>query len=106
MGLILRRWVMVGAVGCGVLLVLPLAAQQNGSMLERGYLSDGRSVDLDSAVRQIRRETGGRVLQAETRNRDGRREHHVRIITERGKVKRYRVDAGSGEKLPRGGSKR
>lgn len=106
MVLILRRWILAGVVGCGLLLSLPLAAQQNGSAPGKGHLSDGRNVDLDSTVRQIRRETGGRILQAETRNRDGRREHHVRIITERGKVKRYRVDAGSGEKLPRGDRKR
>ncbi|MCW8906456.1 MAG: hypothetical protein OQL28_04340 [Sedimenticola sp.] len=98
----LQRWVTAGVICCSLLVALPLAAQQ--SARDRG--SRGGGVDLDSTVRQIRRETGGRVLQAETRDRNGQREHHVRIITDRGKVKRYRVDAGSGEKLPRGGNRR
>lgn len=98
----LRSWLMAGVVCCSFLVAPPLAAQQPPG--DRG--SRGGGVDLDSTVRQIRKETGGRVLQAETRDRDGHREHHVRIITDRGRVKRYRVDAGSGEKLPRGGNRR
>lgn len=99
-----QRWIKVGVFCCGLLMLLPLSAQQHRDRAAGGRGNSG--IDLDSTVRQIRKETGGRVLQAETRNRDGRREHHVRIITDRGKVKRYRVDAGSGETLPRGGNRR
>lgn len=99
----LQNWMRATALCCSLLVALPLSAQQQGR--DRGARGGG-GVDLDSTVRQIRRETGGRVLQAETRNRDGHSEHHVRIITERGRVKRYRIDAGSGEKLPRGGGRR
>ncbi|AKH22068.1 hypothetical protein AAY24_05295 [Sedimenticola thiotaurini] len=73
---------------------MPVAAQRYNASENR---TNERGVDLDSTVERIRRETGGRVLHAETRNNKGNREHRVRIITDRGEVKRYRVDAGSGK---------
>ncbi len=57
-------------------------------------------IDLDGSVNMIREQTGGRVLSAETRSRDGRAVHHIRVLTPRGKVKRFRLDAGTGERLP------
>ena len=82
------------------LLWAPLVGAQQSQSAGRG------GVGLDATVEQLRRETGGRVLHAETRRNQGRDEHHVRIITERGKVKRYRIDAGSGAPVPRDYNKR
>lgn len=96
------RWrKMAGLLLAGMVLSLPVAAQKyspsGGRSYERGDYNGRNGVSLDATVERIRRETGGRVLHAETRKNQGNREHRVRIITDRGEVKRYRVDAGSGK---------
>ena len=58
-----------------------------------------RYISLDRAVSQVRQQTGGRVLSAETRQQNGRPVHHIRILSEQGKVLRYRVDARSGKRI-------
>ncbi len=56
--------------------------------------------DLDESVNMIRDRTDGRVLSAETRKSDGRRIHHIRVLTPKGKVRRFRLDAKTGHELP------
>jgi uncharacterized membrane protein YkoI len=58
------------------------------------------SKDLDSTVARIRKQTGGRVLAAETRFLDGRPVHVIRVLTPGGKVRIYRIDARTGKRLP------
>lgn len=60
-----------------------------------------RRKSLDDAVWDARREGDGRVISAETRRRDGRETHDVRILTPEGRVKRYRYDAESGRREKR-----
>jgi uncharacterized membrane protein YkoI len=56
--------------------------------------------DLDSAVARIRKQTGGRVLAAETRFIDGRPVHVIRVLTPSGKVRIFQIDAETGKQLP------
>ena len=46
---------------------------------------------LSEAVEQVRRQTGGRILSAETKLEGGREVHHIKVLTEDGKVKTYKV---------------
>ena len=55
-------------------------------------------VSLDQAVEQAKQRVGGRVISAETRNRDGRQVHNIRILTDEGKVRRLRINADGGRK--------
>jgi len=71
---------LISAALLGLLLSPPLSA--------RGDIS------LDQAVEQARERTGGRVISAETREKEGRRVHNIRILTEDGKVRRLQIDAG------------
>ena len=80
----------------------PYSSESRGS----GRSSDGRNpgrrdTSLDDAVSRIRRQSEGRVLSAETVRKDSREEHRVRIITDDGRVRRYRMDAETGNLLPR-----
>jgi hypothetical protein len=50
-------------------------------------------MSLDQAVEQAKQRLGGRVISAETRERDGKRVHNVRILTKEGKVRRLRINA-------------
>jgi len=49
---------------------------------------------LDNAVQQAREKSNGRVISAETREKNGRQYYNIRILTDDGKVRRYRYDAG------------
>lgn len=87
-----------------VILLLSLS----DAMAERGPrrgVAKSDNYSLDSAVSKARkRSEGGRVVRAETGERDGRRIHNIRIYKD-GRVKRYRMDAETG-RLTRPGRKR
>ena len=51
--------------------------------------NNGKS--LSEAVEQVRRQTGGRILSAETRVEGGREVHHIKVLTKDGKVKTHKV---------------
>lgn len=55
-------------------------------------------VDLDQAVSGA----PGRVLSAETQRFEGRSEHRLRVLTDDGRVRRLRIDAQTGQRLPPG----
>jgi uncharacterized membrane protein YkoI len=46
---------------------------------------------LSEAIDQVRQRTGGRILSAETKVSGGREVHHIKVLTEDGKVKTYKV---------------
>ncbi|MES9824966.1 MAG: PepSY domain-containing protein [Candidatus Thiodiazotropha endolucinida] len=59
-------------------------------------------MSLDQAVEQAKQRLGGRVISAETRERDGKRVHNVRILTKDGKVRRLRINAEGGRRHYKG----
>lgn len=60
-----------------------------------------QDTSLDDAISRVRKHSDGRVLSAETVRNNDREEHRVRVITNDGRVRRYRLDAESGKILPR-----
>jgi len=59
-------------------------------------------ISLNEAVSQARQKNNGKVLSAETIRIDGRTVHHIKILTQDGRVKRSRIDAGTGNTRSRG----
>ncbi len=53
-----------------------------------------QATSLDQAVAQVRQQTGGRVLSAETVNSV----HQIRVLTDSGKVRLIRVPAEGGQR--------
>lgn len=51
--------------------------------------SDGMS--LNEAVEQVRRQYNGRIVSAETRRSGNREVHHIKVLTEDGKVKTVKI---------------
>lgn len=51
-------------------------------------------VSLDQAVQQVRAQTGGRILSAETISRGGRPVHRIKVLLPSGHVQIMHVDAG------------
>ena len=74
------------------LLVLSVLAT-TGQAFARGGLT------LDQAVEDARRR-GGRVISAETQERDGQRVYNIRMLTKDGRVKRIQIDGDSGQRMP------
>jgi uncharacterized membrane protein YkoI len=64
--------------------------QYQGEPLLQVAQSNG--VSLSEAIEQIRRRTGGRVVSAETKVQGGREVHHIKVLTDDGKVKTYKVN--------------
>lgn len=54
------------------------------------------ALTLEQAVAQVRRETGGRILAAETVQENGRRVHRIKVLTPERSVRTVRVDAANG----------
>lgn len=62
----------------------------------------GRSArSLDWAISRVRERIGARVLSAKTLEEEGTRVHQIRVITDRGRVRRFRIDADTGRFLDR-----
>lgn len=84
-------WLLPGVVsaspGAGFS-VVPSPAEQASPLREQ--------VSLDEAVRIVRERSGGRILRAETQRQNGRAVHRIRVLSEDGRVRNYRVDAETG----------
>jgi len=76
------------------LLVLPgtsaIAGNGRQHLAQRGGESD---TTLNQAVQQVQRETGGRVLSADTVNQGGRAVHRIKVLTPSGQVRIVTIDA-------------
>lgn len=59
-------------------------------MLQVGIVS---AVTLSEAIDQVRRQTSGRILKAETVREDGRSIHVIRVLTPEGRVRVFRIPA-------------
>jgi uncharacterized membrane protein YkoI len=82
---------LLAALGLVAGAAAPLALHADGG----GYR--GRpALTLDEAVSRVRRETSARILSADTERVDGREEYRVRVLTDQGQVRGYRLDAGDG----------
>ena len=64
-------------------------------------------VTQDEAVAMARHKAkDGRVLSAETRIKSGREIHSVRVLTKKGRVKNWQIDARTGEIIKRSEKRR
>lgn len=56
------------------------------------------AVTLQQAAAKVRKQHGGKVVKAETRTRNGKPVHHIRIVKD-GRVKTLIIDAATGNTL-------
>lgn len=64
-------------------------------MLFAATLSTAWAISLEQAARQVAAQYQGRVISAQTVNRQGRKVHVIRVKTKDGRVKTVRIPAGS-----------
>ncbi len=55
-------------------------------------VAQNNGMTLSEAIESVRRRTGGRVVSAETRIQNGREVHHIKVLTEDGKVRTHKVN--------------
>jgi uncharacterized membrane protein YkoI len=86
------------------ILMLPLSGQVLSATPDTGFpnspqliLAQARRLTLDEAVELVQRQTGGRILAAESARIDGRDGYKVKVLTSRGDVRIFFIDAESGE---------
>jgi uncharacterized membrane protein YkoI len=72
----------------------PDAAGAYPHWLARRGGDSGGGTSLNEAVQQVQRETGGRVLSADTVSQGGRSVHRIKVLLPSGHVRVVTVDAG------------
>ena len=72
------------------LAVTPVFAD-GGNSDSRFQVAQNDGMSLSDAVEQVRRQTNGRIVSAETKIKNGREVHHINVLTEDGKVKTHKV---------------
>jgi uncharacterized membrane protein YkoI len=60
---------------------------------DRTSSSRSTGVDLEDAISQVRRDTGGRILSANTVRKNGRNVHRIKVLTSDNRVRIINVNA-------------
>lgn len=77
---------------CSAMALGPVSAvadDPEGVVLRLAQNDDGKT--LSQAVEQVRGQTGGRILSAETKVQGNREVHHIKVLTKDGKVKTHKI---------------
>jgi hypothetical protein len=90
------------AIGVQLLVIALLAAPPPGAARPSGSPGTGHGskqndrggISLSQAVEQVRRDTGGRVLSADTLSEGGGRIHRIKVLTPDRRVRVIRIRAG------------
>lgn len=80
-----------GVCGLAVAVLLGVA----GPALSDSH--DRTAISLDDAIAIVRDKSGGKVLRAETTHKGDRVVHEIRVLTDDGHVRTYRVDGRTGK---------
>ena len=73
---------------------MPASAQEfEFEQLLQVVKSDGMT--LPQAVESVRARTKGRIISAETRTKNGKEVHHIKVLTKDGNVKTHKVQGRS-----------
>ena len=73
------------------LLVTAPVQAQNAASERRIHTAQNDGMSLSDAVEQVRRQTDGRIISAETRTSNGREVHYIKVLTKDGKVKTHKI---------------
>ena len=85
------RFLLLLLISC-LLVTAPAPVQaQNAGHEGRIQTAQNDGMSLSDAVEQVRRQTDGRIISAETKNKNGREVHHIKVLTKDGKVKTHKI---------------
>ena len=69
----------------------PLGASADDNDSRPIVVAQNNCKSLSEAVQQLRSQTGGRILSAETKESGAPLVHHIKVLTKDGKVKTHKV---------------
>jgi hypothetical protein len=75
----------------------PKSSDAGHTVAEKAPAAPQVAISKDAAVAMVRERTGGKVVRADRREKDGQVTYRVRVVTADGRVREYRVDAVTGE---------
>lgn len=86
----------LGPLGANALMLQDSTDELGGQVIENLETDERASQgnggkSLSEAVEQVRRQTGGQILSAETRMQGNREVHHIKVLTKDGKVKTHKI---------------
>jgi uncharacterized membrane protein YkoI len=64
---------------------------QGDASERRIQTAQNNGMSLSEAVEQVRRQTDGRIISAETKTSNGREVHYIKVLTDDGKVKTHKI---------------
>ncbi len=85
----MRLLLILAFVFLGAALPLPQEAHARDTGI---VLAQGNGKTLSQAIEQVRRQTGGKILSAETRVRNGREVHYIKVLINDKQVKTITVN--------------
>lgn len=78
------------------LLTAAVPPQADARPFERGVqVAQNNGKSLSQAIDQVRRQTGGRILSAETRVQGGREVHHIKVLDRNNTVRTFKIPGRS-----------
>ncbi|MGD8407609.1 MAG: hypothetical protein PVF21_03225 [Thiohalophilus sp.] len=75
-----------------LLCLAPLPVTANATEIIHGLIASN-GMTLDAAVRQVKQQTGGRILSAETITRNGKKMHRIKVLLPDGTVRVMMINA-------------
>ena len=75
----------------------PKSSDAGHTVAEKTLAAPQVAISKDAAVAMVRERTGGKVVRADRREKDGQVTYRIRVVTADGRVREYRVDAMTGE---------
>ena len=83
------RFSLIMLLSC-VLAAMPVSAQEFEPDQDFRIVQND-CMTLSEAVESVRRSTDGRIVSAETKTKNGRDVHHIKVLTKDGKVKTHKI---------------
>ena len=74
----------------------PKSADTGRMAAEKTPAAPRVAISKDEAVAMVRERSGGKVVRADRREKDGHVMYQIRVVTPDGRVREYRVDATTG----------
>ena len=83
----MQNWLKILAISLAI--CAPVAGQ--AQLKQPLVIAQGNCKSLNQAVEDVRRQYGGRIVDAKTRRSGNRETHEIKVLTDDGKVKTVRV---------------
>ena len=90
------RTLITGVLLAGSIMAFGAPLHASQGVANRLMLAAQQQISLDQAIARVRKQTGGRILSANTSKKGGHKTHRIKVLMPNGVVRVIHVDAASG----------